>query len=851
MTGAPLVLLEVALRLREKGHQVSFLLYRSGPLEQELRWHGFPFFFVADVFGMQQSSGDTYPLDSGSYNVVLANTITMHPWLRDQAEAWGLPFLRRVVWFVHELPSGVLGPLWTGGGMPERHLLARAGAVLVPSAVARDKWERWVLSEAHTLGLDFSPLIGRQESFEPDPPLPPALPTFHTLLRARINASDTDYVLLFSGTHDVNKGSTQIVEAFAHAWERAAVLPGAARKAGASRAPGSRLLLLMVGGGMQGLVPTVHQEWQQLRQRRLRAAEEVEAFLGAVHLYTDTADSLERLGWLAAADALVVNSEVESFGRVTLEAMAASLPVISSRNGGSQELVVDGITGLIHPPPSASTASTAALTAHMLRLDRRTAAGRQLAAAMGTAACRRAHSVFAPQDFHAAVDAAVRRVAEAAALADAQSAASAGAGMVRPASSVAGPDSSAGGAASDGPQLAVGGSRALAEGLTPEAAAILPGGWAAGFGSDPRNQALVKGERIVWEWWELPAAPFYSYDAVSWWLRGSLYRRGAGALAVSALKTVASPGGFWWPALQVSVPAELAETHVAFEQLGDRHVYLASGQKGLACSPATGAAFRLDLGTLQFHPLPPVPQPRYAAVMAHLGGRLHFFGGLLPDRTTPSRDHWSLSLAGDGSADGDWRAEPPLPAHLGGSHATRVLLRPRIPAGEAGEALYVWGWTAQESTPRNAGAGDHNCSAGREWGDASLWSFSSGRHLPWRRHRDLPLPLLHASQCTIKIGQDAALVAGGQHYTDWLSRTIWLYNATEDSWTQVGHTPVYLRGHTCTLHRGHMLMTMGQTGQNSGCSPTAGAIEARQFVARLPPQLQALVDEQEGQAHAA
>ncbi len=36
---------------------------------------------------------------------------------------------------------------------------------------------------------------------------------------------------------------------------------------------------------------------------------------------------------------------------------------------------------------------------------------------------------------------------------------------------------------------------------------------------------------------------------------------------------------------------------------------------------------------------------RYSPSLALLGdGRLHAFGGLLPDRATPAREHWSLAV---------------------------------------------------------------------------------------------------------------------------------------------------------------------------------------------------------------
>lgn len=50
---------------------------------------------------------------------------------------------------------------------------------------------------------------------------------------------------------------------------------------------------------------------------------------------------------LAAADAFVMTSPVESFGRVLIEAMASSLPIVAPNAGGAAEVVVDGVTGVL------------------------------------------------------------------------------------------------------------------------------------------------------------------------------------------------------------------------------------------------------------------------------------------------------------------------------------------------------------------------------------------------------------------------------------------------------------------------------------------------------------------------
>ncbi len=54
----------------------------------------------------------------------------------------------------------------------------------------------------------------------------------------------------------------------------------------------------------------------------------------------------------AALDIFVMTSEKETYGMVTIEAMAAGLPVIATRSGGTPELVDDGQTGILFEPHS-------------------------------------------------------------------------------------------------------------------------------------------------------------------------------------------------------------------------------------------------------------------------------------------------------------------------------------------------------------------------------------------------------------------------------------------------------------------------------------------------------------------
>jgi glycosyltransferase involved in cell wall biosynthesis len=61
-------------------------------------------------------------------------------------------------------------------------------------------------------------------------------------------------------------------------------------------------------------------------------------------------------------DLMVVPSRAESFSLVTIEAMLAGLPVIATRCGGPEELLQDGVTGMLVEPGDADELAQAILT---------------------------------------------------------------------------------------------------------------------------------------------------------------------------------------------------------------------------------------------------------------------------------------------------------------------------------------------------------------------------------------------------------------------------------------------------------------------------------------------------------
>jgi N-acetyl-alpha-D-glucosaminyl L-malate synthase BshA len=67
------------------------------------------------------------------------------------------------------------------------------------------------------------------------------------------------------------------------------------------------------------------------------------------------------VGLLSVSDLFLLPSLQESFGLSALEAMACGVPVVASNVGGLPEVVVDGVTGFLHPPDQVSAMAESAI----------------------------------------------------------------------------------------------------------------------------------------------------------------------------------------------------------------------------------------------------------------------------------------------------------------------------------------------------------------------------------------------------------------------------------------------------------------------------------------------------------
>ena len=72
-------------------------------------------------------------------------------------------------------------------------------------------------------------------------------------------------------------------------------------------------------------------------------------------------ESQDVVGLLSVSDLFLLPSLQESFGLSALEAMACGVPVVASNVGGLPEVVVDGVTGFMHPPDDVESMAESAV----------------------------------------------------------------------------------------------------------------------------------------------------------------------------------------------------------------------------------------------------------------------------------------------------------------------------------------------------------------------------------------------------------------------------------------------------------------------------------------------------------
>jgi glycosyltransferase involved in cell wall biosynthesis len=356
-TGAPLLLIETGRALLESGARVA--LTSPGSTD--------PVFRRQTVAGFRIVPADESFIEADNADLIIANTAVTREWVNNLL-ALHPGAGAKLVWWIHEMETENYGR-----GMDS---LAEAGAVIFDSQASCRLWQQTGLRMPATVRVIYPGLssdflrdaeeLGSPCGCSPGPEQEPGRLTSRETIRKRLRVSSGDFLVSLFGTYCLRKGHNLLVGTVG-------------RMLDANPGLGLKILLIGFRGESQ-------------RQGFLNSLSAAESLALSKHRALRLVSDLKP--YYLASDALVMNTQDqgETFGRVTIEAMAFRLPVLGSDCGGTPEIVIDGVTGLLHPSGKFGQAILAGNIRHLVN-------NRKEAATLGEAGFQRVSNQFTEARF--------------------------------------------------------------------------------------------------------------------------------------------------------------------------------------------------------------------------------------------------------------------------------------------------------------------------------------------------------------------------------------------------------------------------------------------------------------------
>lgn len=252
----------------------------------------------------------------------------------------------------------------------------------------------------------------------------------------------------------------------------------------------------------------------------------------------------------------------------------------------------------------------------------------------------------------------------------------------------------------------------------------------------------------------------------------------------------------------IAMPPGSASSHLGCTCVENRWLYLAGGQVGPQCRPATDQVWALEIEHGNWHALPSLPEVRYAPILLHATDRLHAIGGTGPERPRGRCEHWSLGVRDGHATEPSWREEPPIP--IAGTHRGGV---------EIGEDLFVFGGQqgdAQTFPNDPAFTCDLRDLGGPVFGDSFRFSTADRS---WHAIAPIPHPVSHTDTSVTTHGR-MAIVVGGSRDPNMCGDLVQCYEPDLDRWHLLGHLPRPMKNVAATAAGDALLLFGGQRSRN-------------------------------------
>ena len=284
------------------------------------------------------------------------------------------------------------------------------------------------------------------------------------------------------------------------------------------------------------------------------------------------------------------------------------------------------------------------------------------------------------------------------------------------------------------------------------------------------------------EWSQLPGMPVPRWEAGTVILDDKLFVFGGYEYPTKSTKRVDvfDPRDGSWQR-RSDLPSSLTHMNTVVD---GRSVWFAGGFKDGYKGHAIDEVWRYDVDADTYTAGPSLPAPRGGGGLALVGRRLHYVGGLLPDRVTDSPDHWVLDLEKLASGEANWTAAAPLPAPRNQFGAIALQGKVYVLGGQFGHDR------GQDDQAR-----------------VDIYDPSTDA---WTRGDDLPGPHSHAEGSTFLIGERIVTMGGmtrknGRRRID---DEIWTFTPSE-GWRVAGPLPAALSSPVAAVIGGRLYLGGG------------------------------------------
>ncbi|KAG7587138.1 Glycosyl transferase family 1 [Arabidopsis thaliana x Arabidopsis arenosa] len=321
LSGGPLLLMELAFLLREVGAEVVWITNQK-PLEDDEVVYSLEHKMLDRGVQAISAKGQKAVDTSLKADLIVLNTAVAGKWLDAVLKENVVKVRPKILWWIHEMRGHYFNPDLV------KHLPFVAGAMIDSHATA----EYWKNRTQARLGIKMPKTyvvhLGNSKDLMEVAEDSVAKRVLREHVRESLGVRKED--LLFGIINSVSRGKGQ--DLFLRAFHESREII----KEKKLQVP--TMHAVVVGSDMSR---------QTKFETELRNFVQENKLENYVHFVNKT---LTVAPYIAAIDVLVQNSQArgECFGRITIEAMAFKLPVLGTAAGGTMEIVVNGMTGLLH-----------------------------------------------------------------------------------------------------------------------------------------------------------------------------------------------------------------------------------------------------------------------------------------------------------------------------------------------------------------------------------------------------------------------------------------------------------------------------------------------------------------------